>query len=66
MIISSPPGVGGKNVGELDAAARLGHHALDRIAPALVVSRFLVPRGVCLSPVDLDQQTLYRLDQLYC
>ncbi len=66
MAISSPTGVGGKNVGELDAGARFGHHALDRIAPALIVSGFLVPPGIRLGPVDLDQQTLYRLDQLYC
>ncbi len=63
---SSPAGIGGENVSELDAGARLGHHALDRVAPALIVSRFLVPRGVRLSAVNFDQQTLYRWDQLYC
>jgi hypothetical protein len=63
---SSPPGIDGENVSELDAAARLDHHTLDRIAPALIVSGFLMPGRVCLSSINFDQQMLYRLDQLYC
>ena len=61
---SSPTGIVGKDVGEFDAGARLGHHVRHRVTPGLVMRCFLVPGGVVRRAINLDQDKVCRIIRL--
>jgi hypothetical protein len=54
----APTPVIGKNVGILDARARLGHHLCHRVPTNLVMSGLLVSARIRLGAINLDQLTL--------
>jgi hypothetical protein len=62
----APTSIVREDVVILDAAARLGHHLGDGVAPGLVVGGLLVLRRCGGRPINLDQYRIYVPSRPFC